>query len=212
MNLERIQKELGDSDTMLLEYALGDDHSYLWAVTSNSSDVIYCRPARKFEDAVREFNKVITARQGIDGQGDYGSNVTAADSLYLEKASNLSRILLEPVAGKLGNRRLVVVADGALQYIPFDALPAQAAGPVDASTNFLIATNEVVMLPSASTLIAIRGAQNRKGSPGKLVAIIADPVFSPSDDRVQSEYHLPRSLKLRLIKIRTKPSNRRSRI
>ena len=46
VNLERIQKELRDSDTMLLEYALGDDHSYLWAVTSNSSDVIYCRPAR----------------------------------------------------------------------------------------------------------------------------------------------------------------------
>ena len=82
-DLERIQKEL-NSDTMLLEYALGDDHSYLWAVTSNSSDVIYCRP-QEIEDAVREFNKVLTARQGIDGQGDYGSNVTAADSLYLKK-------------------------------------------------------------------------------------------------------------------------------
>jgi len=190
VNLERIQKELGDNDTMLLEYALGDDHSYLWAVTSNSSDV-YILPARKeIEGAAREFNKVITARQRIDGQGDYESNVKAADNLYSEKASNLSRILLEPVAEKLGNRRLVVVADGALQYIPFDALPAQfpqTAGPVDASTNLLIATNEVVMLPSASTLIAIRGAQNHKGSPGKLVAIIADPVFSQSDDRVQGE-------------------------
>ena len=191
VNLERIQKELGNGDTMLLEYALGDDYSYLWAVTSNSSDV-HILPARKeIEDAVREFIKAITARQEIDGQGDYESNVTAADKLYLEKASNLSRILLEPVAEKLGNRRLVVVADGALQYIPFDALPAQTAGPVDASTNLLIETNEVVMLPSASTLIAIRSAQNHKGSPGKLVAIIADPVFSPSDDRVQSEVPPP---------------------
>lgn len=187
VNLERIQKELGDNDTMLLEYALGDDHSYLWVVTCNSSDV-HILPARKeIEDTVREFITVITARQGIDGQGDYETNVKAADNLYLEKASKLSRILLGPVAEKFGNRRLVVVADGALQYIPFDALPAQTAGPVDASTNLLIATNEVVMLPSASTLIAIRGAQNHKGSPGKLVAIIADPVFSPSDDRVQLE-------------------------
>jgi CHAT domain-containing protein/tetratricopeptide (TPR) repeat protein len=185
VNLARIQKELGDSDT-ILEYALGDDRSYLWAVTSSSSEV-HILPARKeIEDAAREFIKVITARQRIDGQGDYES-VTAADNLYSEKAGNLSRILLEPVAGKLGNRRLVVVADGALQYIPFDALPAQTAGPVDASTNLLITTNEVVTLPSASTLIAIRGAQNHKGSPGKLVAIIADPVFSPSDDRVQRE-------------------------
>jgi CHAT domain-containing protein len=48
-----------------------------------------------------------------------------------------------------------------------------------------------VVLPSASTLIAIRSAQNHKGSPDKLVAIIADPVFSSSDDRVPQEASRP---------------------
>ena len=189
---ERIQKELQGSDTMLLEYALGEEQSYLWALTSNSSDSYILPAGKEIEDAAREFYKILTARQGSEGQSekDYQPNITAADKLYFEKASNLSRMLLEPVAEKLGNRRLLVVTDGALQYIPFDALPApfaQTTGPVEASTTFLIATNEVVVLPSASTLIAIRGAQNHKGSPGKLVAIIADPVFSPSDDRVQRE-------------------------
>ncbi len=190
VGLERIQEELRGSDTMLLEYALGDDHSYLWAVTSDSS-ACYTLPARQeIEEAAREFYKMITARQGSDShsENDYQANVAAADNLYLEKASNLSRMLLGPVADKLGTRRLVVVAEGFLQYIPFDALPirfAQATGPVDASTTLLIATNEIVVLPSASTLIAIRGAQKRKGSLGKLVAIIADPVFSRRDDRMQ---------------------------
>lgn len=190
VDLKRIQKELRGSDTMLLEYALGEDHSYLWAVTSDSS-ASYTLPARKeIEDAAREFYKMITARQGNDSQSEtgYQANVAAADNLYLEKASNLSRMLLGPLAEKLGTRRLVVVTEGALQYIPFDALPApfaQTTGPVEASTTPLIATNEVVVLPSASTLIAIRNAQDRKGSLGKLVAIIADPVFSRSDDRVQ---------------------------
>jgi len=32
-------------------------------------------------------------------------------------------MLLAPVATQLGNKRLVVVADGALQYIPFAMLP-----------------------------------------------------------------------------------------
>jgi CHAT domain-containing protein/tetratricopeptide (TPR) repeat protein len=191
-DLERIQKELRGSDTMLLEYALGDDHSYLWAVTSDSSDS-FILPARKdIEDAASEFYKTITARQGSDGQSekDYQVNIAAADKVYFEKASNLSRMLLGPVAEKLGSRRLVIVTDGALQYIPFEALPPrfeQTTGPVEAPTSFLISTNEVVMLPSASTLIAIRGARSNKGSPGKLVAIIADPVFSSSDDRVQRE-------------------------
>jgi len=192
VDLERIQKELQDSDTMLLEYALGDDHSYLWAVTSNSVDS-YTLPARKdIEDAAREFYNVITARQGSDNQNDkdYQANVAAADNLYFEKASKMSRMLLGPVAEKLGNRRLVVVTDGALQYIPFDALPmpsAQTAAPTVKLKTLLVETNEVVVLPSASTLVAIRGAQNHKGSSGKLVAIIADPVFGPSDERVQSE-------------------------
>jgi len=192
VDLERIQKELQSSDTILLEYALGDDHSYLWAVTSNSSDSYILPARREIEDAAREFFKMITARQGSDDQSekDYQANIAAADNRYSEKASNLSRMLLGPVIEKLGSRRIVVVTDGALQYIPFEALPtrfAQPTGPVEASTSFLIATNEVVVLPSASTLIAIRSAQNHKGSPDKLIAIIADPVFSASDDRVPQQ-------------------------
>jgi CHAT domain-containing protein len=195
VDLQRIQKELQGSDTMLLEYALGDERSYLWAVTSSSVEH-YELPARKvIEDAARELYKTITARQGSDDQSenDYQANIAAAENHYSEQASNLSRMLLGPVIEKLGSRRIVVVTDGALQYIPFEALPTrfgQPTGPVEASTNFLIATNEVVVLPSASILIAIRSAQNHK-SPDKLVAIIADPVFSSSDDRVPQEASRP---------------------
>ena len=191
VDLVRIQNELRGSNTMLLEYALGDEHSYLWAVTSNSSHS-YELPARKIiEDAAGELYKLITARQGSDGQtsDDYQAKVDAADNLYAEKASNLSRMLLGPVAEQLGSQTLVIVTEGALQYIPFEALPVrsvQTAGPVGTSAA-LIDSNEVVVLPSASTLVAIRGVQNDKESPGKLIAIIADPVFSVSDDRVQSD-------------------------
>jgi CHAT domain-containing protein len=191
VDLERVQKELSGSD-MLLEYALGDDRSYLWAVTSNSAD-IYVLPARKEIEAVAfEFYKVITARQGSAGQSDknYQADVVAADQRYFETASKLSRMLLGAVASQLGSRRLVIVADGALQYIPFEALPLPSApetGPTETLTNFLIATNEIVRLPSASTLIAIRSARNHNVEPNKLVAIIADPVFSRNDDRVQRE-------------------------
>jgi CHAT domain-containing protein len=67
-------------------------------------------------------------------------------------------------------------------------LPVQSAKPassVGVSPGFLIATNEVVTLPSASTLIAIRSKQTHSSSPGKLVAIIADPVLNASDDRIK---------------------------
>ena len=100
VNLERIQKALQDSDTMLLEYALNEEHSYLWAVTSTSLHY-YELPGRKvLEDAAREFYKLITARQGLAGQSNDKdqTNVEAADTLLAEKANNLSRMLLGPVA------------------------------------------------------------------------------------------------------------------
>lgn len=184
-SLERIQKELrGSDDTMLLEYTLGDEHSYLWAITSDTSDT-FLLPARKeIEDAANDFYQTITARQRRDGQSDqdYKANIETASKVYPEQASNLSRMLLGPVAEKLGRHRLIIVTDGALQYIPFDALPVRTTDPAE---SVLVANHEVVRLPSASTLIAIRGPGSNKNSSGK-IAIIADPVFSSSDERVQT--------------------------
>jgi len=188
LDLQRIQNELRGRDTMLLEYSLGETSSYLWAVTSDSLK-FYELPGRKsVEDAAREYYESLTARQGTEGQGsnDYQRSLQAAEKLLAEKATNLSRILLGPIAGQLGRKRLLVVAEGALQYIPFDALPVPGAE----SGTLLLETNEVVVLPSMSTLIAIRCKENRPNSTRKLVAVIADPVFSGSDARVQSNANL----------------------
>ena len=195
LNLQQIKSELRDGDTMMLEYALGDERSYLWVVTSNSLQS-YELPNRKtIEDAAREFYKLITALQGTDGPIDngYQTNVEAADKAYFEKAISLNRMLLGPVADQLGNRRLLVVTEGALQHIPLEALPVPVAHAVGqnglcaSASRFLIEEHEVVALPSVSALIAIRSARNHMRSPSKLLAVIADPVFSGSDDRVQRE-------------------------
>lgn len=175
LTLEQIRKQLRDSDTMLLEYSLGDERSYLWAVTANSFQT-YELPSRKtIEDTARECYKLITARQAtID-------NLEAADDLDLQIRRKLGNMLLGPLAEQLGNRRLLVVTEGALQYVPFDALvsPNKPKAP-------LLETNEVVVLPSISTLIAIRSARHHSGSMSKLLAVIADPVFSASDERIPS--------------------------
>ena len=68
LTLEQIQKELRDTDTMLLEYSLGDERSYLWAVTSNSFQT-YELPSRKtIEDAARECYKAVNGSAGSDRQ------------------------------------------------------------------------------------------------------------------------------------------------
>ena len=187
LSLQQIQNELRDGGTMLLEYSLGDERSHLWAVTSNSIEY-HDLPARKeIEDAARELYGLTIARQAsLDSS--YQANVDAADNAYQEKAKFLSQILLGPVAERLGNKRLLVVTEGALQHISIEALPLPVTktSPSAAGT-YVIENNEIVILPSFSTLVAIRNSQNRPSSPNKLVAVIADPVFSNTDERVKSE-------------------------
>lgn len=187
LTLQQIQNVLRDGDTMLLEYALGDERSYLWAVTANSLHYYELPPRKIIEDAARELYTLLTARSDVKNDR---SKIEAADNAYPEKAAKLSQMLLGPVAEQLGSKRLVVVTEGVLRHIPIGALPvpvAQKTASQATSTTYLIERNEVVVLPSVSALIAIRSARNRTSSPSKLLAVIADPVFSNSDERVQSE-------------------------
>jgi CHAT domain-containing protein/Tfp pilus assembly protein PilF len=192
-SLEQIQNELRDSDTMLLQYALGDERSYLWAITANSVQSYELSGRRSIETTAHELYSLLTMRQApIETiKGDYQAFVEAADDALTEKASKLSQMLLAPLAHQLGNRKLIIVTEGTLQAIPFEALPAphvQFVGPTNWETfvdSLLINTNEISSLPSISTLLAIRSEKNRPSSPYRTVAVIADPVFSRNDDRVR---------------------------
>src|SRR5262249_22097374 len=92
-----------------------------------------------------------------------------------------------PAAAQLGAKRLVVVAPGALSYLPFAALPApeDKKRPVG-DYEPLIAKHEVVSIPSASVLSIIRHETEGRQRAAKSVAVLADPVFEASDPRLAS--------------------------
>ena len=187
LTLEQIQHELRDTSTMLLQFALGNERSYLFVVTVSSIRA-YELPARKVvEDAAREYRELVTARERGQNDSNYQSKVEAAENLLPEKGRNLSQMLFGSVRNELGSRRLVIVAEGALLGLPFEPLPAPVE-PIDGETasKRFIDTNEIVFEPSISTLAAIRQDRNHKSSPNKVVAIIADPVLAQSDERVQN--------------------------
>jgi CHAT domain-containing protein/tetratricopeptide (TPR) repeat protein len=175
LTLDEIQKQILDPDTLLLEYSLGEDRSFLWAVTSNSFHT-YGLPAQaKLESAARLAYTQMSTSQ-VSGEAMQGA------------ALGLSRILLGPVAADLGKKRLVVVAEGALQYIPFAALPAPA-GATSSNSSVgpgvpLVADHEIVSLPSASTVALLRRETEGRTPAVKLAVVLADPVFSKDDPRV----------------------------
>lgn len=103
-------------------------------------------------------------------------------------ASKLRRMLLQPVASQLGNKRLLIVGDGALQYVPFAALPdfsSLSKGNVKQQVSQpLLVNHEIINFPSA-----VASALQRKELTGRIVApktlaILADPVFSATDERI----------------------------
>jgi CHAT domain-containing protein len=89
----------------------------------------------------------------------------------------LSSQLLAPIGRALASR-LWIVADGALAYLPFAALPAPG------SETPLVKEHEIVSLPSASVLSVLREQTAGRQSPDRTVAVFADPVFRTSDERV----------------------------
>ncbi len=159
-----IQGLLGDG-TLLLEVWLGEERSFLWAVDQETVTAIELPPRARIEAAARE----VYSRLAVLAPGD--GRLEAA-------AAQLSRMLLEPVAGKLGDRRLLLVADGELQYIPFGALPSP-----DGTGLPLLARHEIVNAPSASAVAWQRRLPRRTPAAGT-VAVLADPVFDAADPRL----------------------------
>ena len=189
LRLGEIQRQL-DEETVVLEYSLGDERSFLWAITHNSLTSHELPGREQIEQAAQRALGLLTARGRLlkaETAAQRRARLAEAGAQLPEAVRRLSQTLLSPVAAELGNKRLAIVADGALQYLPFAALPApQTKGASQRPPRPLIADHEIVNLPSASTLAVQRREQAGRQTAPKTLAVIADPVFSASDDRMKS--------------------------
>jgi CHAT domain-containing protein len=116
----------------------------------------------------------------------FESRAAQADAEYWRLAGQLSDMVLGPISDVIKHRTILVVADGALHYLPFQALPAPGKTTNQGSSEPvpLLVDHEIVSLPSASILATIRQTSRTGSNEEKLVAILADPVFSAEDSRV----------------------------
>ncbi|HEX6900793.1 MAG TPA: CHAT domain-containing tetratricopeptide repeat protein [Thermoanaerobaculia bacterium] len=160
-SLREIQGKVVDPDTLLLEYSLGEERSFLWAVTPDSVAAFELPPREEIEETARRAYDLLTASGSTLARG--------RTSLVLDE---LSRVLIQPAAGLLGSRRLLIVPDGALHLLPFAALPVPGADRP------LVADHEIVTAPSASSLALLRREVAHRAPPPGTLAVVADPVFA----------------------------------
>ena len=189
LSAKRVQEELLDSNTLLLEYRLGQERSYVIAVSRGSVTAFALPKQDEIEKAARHVYELITARGGVvtsQAQPRSAKPREEKATEYNRAADELSRMLLGPVSALLTNKRLLIVADGALHYVPFASLP----DPVmrrkgnEPAANPLVVNHEIVYLPSASVLAVLRQQEMERKPAPQAVAVLADPVFDKQDPRL----------------------------
>jgi len=172
LDLGALRRDLIDPGTVVLEYALGEERSYLWVIDAEGIDSHILPPRATIEEAARRLHDLLA--EGPRRALEAPTRIAAAD---------LSRILIGPTAGALGKRRLVFVPDGALYYVPFAALPDLRPSSGGESPP-LIRDHEIVSLPSLSVALSLRQEDTTRRPPPGLVAILADPVLDAADPRL----------------------------
>lgn len=193
---EEIQKHVLDDHTILLEYFLGDEASYLWVVSRSAVNSFELPRREQIETLARNVYSLLTARneqRDFEDRIRKQSRITNSDLEYVRAAAELSDMILGPASSLLkGKRRLLVISNGALQYIPFSALPMpkpplRQSGPSRNADSRppLIAYHEIVSAPSASTIAILRRSYGARTPASKAIAVLADPVFDRSDPRVK---------------------------
>ena len=166
LSVEEIRSRVLDAETLLLEFSLGKERSWLFVLGREGLVTAPLPPAAEIERAAAELHRSLSAQRPPEGE-----------------AAALSDLLLRPVAARLSGpwrkRRLAIVPDGSLQYVPFAALP------VGTPPRPLLDAHEIVVLPSVSVLDTMRRTfGGRVPAPLKL-ALLGDPVFDASDPRVR---------------------------
>ncbi len=176
VTVAEIQNKLLDDRTALVEYLLGEKRSLVWVVTKNKVTISVLPARKEIEGQVNGFRKLLSERT---------SALTVNESL--QEISRVGTKLynsicqpLEPIVAS--SRTLIIVPDGGLNYLPFEALVSHsrhsALGEIRPS--YLVEKFAVLYGPSASALVAIQEMNLETATPAKMLLAFGDPVTPSS--------------------------------
>lgn len=163
LSLQQIQNEIENDQTAVLEYLLGDYGSYAWVVTRNDIKLVELKDEATITSAVQNVYNLLATRPRKD---------TDTETQLTKAIADLSALVITPLADQLTAQRLIVVADGALNYVPFQLLTSPA------NQQPLIADHEIVNAPSASILSQLNREKVARPAPEKTLIAFGYPAFA----------------------------------
>lgn len=171
LNLAQTQAML-DEKTVLLEYQTGADASILFAVGKNDFQTIKLPNGKTLRDSIDSLRGGITA----PGRAGLANYLVAGRELY--------KTLVAPVENLLKNKtKIIVAADGALHYLPFEVLLTDGSGAGFDKLPYLVRDFEISYTPSASVLANLKSNKEAaKAQPQKSFLAFAAPDYAAKTD------------------------------
>ncbi len=161
LEFAQMRQFLKKGEDLLLFYVLGERRAYVLRSDGEAVSRFDVGSRKEIEADVLEYLALVRDREPAlqrERLTRYGPRLNRLLPPGLERENTL--------------RRLIIVADGNLHYLPFASIPALADGKP------LVSRFEIVHLPSIAALAALSG---RQGEHGAEVAVFADPARLDSD-------------------------------
>ncbi len=156
-DVDRLRAALPDDGTLLIEYLVGGKASYAFCVSREGILTAVLPRAEELSPVVERYLKLVRLEEEAAFSGFRGGR-------------RLYEILLGPFAAELDRaRRMIIVPDGALFDLPFEALIREGERPGPA--RFLVEDFELSYAPSAACLLDLAGRRPERPYERDLLAV-----------------------------------------
>ena len=154
--LKEIERRLHPSE-VILEYVVAVPHSYCLAISPSGCRLVRLAGKNRIEELVNSYLKAVAAKLPAYREG-----------------RNLYEALLQPIGETTAAKRLIVIRDGPLHRVPFDAV-------IDPAGHYVLERHTVLYAPSASSYYLLAKEAHELSARGSAVLAVGGVPYRPLD-------------------------------
>jgi CHAT domain-containing protein len=170
---EQLTKSVLDSETALVEFVVSDQKSFAWAVYRGKITSVVLPPRPEIDALITDYRTALSQRVSALTVNRANARISALSARLYQKLF----ASLEPHFA--GARRLIIVPDGALLYLPFETLMTESDTSDKTATRYLIERFAISYAPSATALGVMQETRKPVKDEARGIIAFGDPVYEP---------------------------------
>jgi len=159
INLEEIQNNVLDEKTAVIEFYLSDWGSVELLITKNDFKMFFLPDRKTIENSIQGYTKLLSNPPSSEFRGEL-----AAERIYQEVFGEIEKHIPSTI------ENIIVVPDGGLHYLPFEAL----IFPADSKENkirYLVMKYNFSYAPSIASILALKKKERKELRSKEILAV-----------------------------------------